>query len=92
MKILITENTVVNVGDDRGGVHAAEGDLLDVPAAVARQLVQCGRALYTVRKDDTDKSGSNTAPADVVSAAEELARERAKPASPEGGKKGKEGE
>jgi len=80
MKILITEDTVVNFGDDRGGVHVGAGELPDVPGTVARQLVQLNRALYANRKDDPDKAGRDTAPADVVKAAEDLARDRAKAA------------
>jgi hypothetical protein len=77
MKVLITENTIVNVGDDRGGVHAGAGSLPDVPADVARRLVLASRALYTNRKDDPDKAGSNTAPDEVVKAAEAVVKELA---------------
>lgn len=69
MKILLLESTVVNYGDDRGGVIEPAGALINPAASTAHLLVTHGRALYTVKGDDPSK-GLRTAPADVVKAAE----------------------
>lgn len=73
-KILITESTLINYGDDRGGVHHGVGDLPDVPKAIAADLVRSSRALYAVREDDTDKSGRNTATKEMLTAAAAIAK------------------
>lgn len=85
MKVLILENTVVNYGDDRGGVIEAAGALVSPSAATAHGLVSQGRALYTVKSDDPSK-GLKTAPADVLKAAEAAAKSTSKAAAkaPEG--------
>lgn len=79
MKMLITEPCLVNFGDDRGGIHQDAGDLPDVPKDQAIALANVGRALYTDRKDDPDKSGRNTATSEMLKAAQELAKAKAKP-------------
>lgn len=74
MKLLIIEACLVNFGDDFGGVHQCAGDLPDVPKDTARALVSSGRALYTAKTDDPDKSGRNTATPDMMRAAEAMAK------------------
>ena len=82
MEILILEDVIVNVGDDRGGVPVSAGALIDVPAPVARNLViALGRGLYANKSDDPTK-GRKTAPADVI----KLAREKAGKAAAANGK------
>jgi hypothetical protein len=89
MKILLLECTVVNYGDDRGGVIEAAGALVNPAASTAHALVNQGCALYTAKADDPSK-GLKTAPADVIAAAEAAAKaaakaiKAAKPAKPEG--------
>lgn len=73
-KLLITENCIVNYGDDRGGVDQAAGDGVDVSKDTARALVTAGRALYINKADDPDKGGRNTATKDMLKAAEAMAR------------------
>lgn len=73
-KILITEATIVNYGDDRGGVHQAIGDLPTVPKHVALDLVRANRALYADKADDFDKGGRNTATKEMLKAAEAMAK------------------
>lgn len=82
MKMLIIEGTVVNFGDDRGGVHADPGETPDVPQEAARALAQAGRALYVNRKDDPSRSGANTASAEMLKAAAAMVAARTTP--PEG--------
>jgi hypothetical protein len=83
-KILITEPTLINYGNDRGGVHHDAGELPDVPKETALALVRHGRALFVNRNDDPDKAGANTAPAELLKAAKDVATARAKspPADP----------
>lgn len=73
-KILITEATLVNYGDDRGGVHQSIGDLPTVPKHVALDLVRANRALYADKADDADKGGRNTATREMLKAAEAMAK------------------
>lgn len=87
MKILITENTLVNYGDDRGGVHADQSEIVDVTKETAGKLVGVGRALYTDKKDDPSKGAVNTATpamlkaaADVRAAKDAAEKEAGKPA------------
>ena len=77
-KMLIIAATLVNYGDDRGGVHQDAGDLIDAPKDEARKLVDAKRALYLNKTDDLDKHGRNTASAKEIKAAEDLAKARAK--------------
>lgn len=83
MKVLITEPCLVNFGDDHGGVHQAAGALPDVPKDQAIALANAGRALYVERKDDPDKNGRNTAPPEMLKAAQEMAKAASK-SRPEG--------
>lgn len=79
-KQLIIEPCIINHGDDRGGVDHAAGEIVDVPRDAAYTLAQAGRALYVDKKDDPDKSGRNTASADMLKAAADLAAAQAKAA------------
>lgn len=76
-KVLILESTVVNFGDDRGGVHQDAAELVDVSIDAARALVQAGRALYADRKDDKSKGAIHTASADMLKAADRVRKDRA---------------
>jgi len=77
-KLLIIDSTLVNYGDDRGGVHAETGEIAtDVPKETCRVLVAAGRALYVAKADDPDKNGRNTASAEMLKAAEEMAKAKA---------------
>ncbi|WP_374513792.1 hypothetical protein [Niveibacterium sp.] len=82
-KILILETCIVNYRDDRGGVAEEAGALITVDAEQARLLTTHGRALYTSKGDDATK-GRYTAPADVIKAAEAIAKEAAKDAAKSG--------
>lgn len=78
-KLLITEGTLINYADDRGGVHADAGDITqDVPKDTARKLVDAGRALYVDSKDDPRKDKADTATAEQIKAAQSLAAAKAK--------------
>ncbi|HSD36087.1 MAG TPA: hypothetical protein VLC92_01180 [Rhodocyclaceae bacterium] len=79
-KLVLLETIVVNYGDDRGGVIESAGDLITVTKETGIELTNHGRALYTRKGDDHSKGGLLTAPADVVSAAEERASTKGKPA------------
>lgn len=72
-RILMLETALVNYGDERGGVPEAAGALVNVPPDQAKTLVSFGRALYTRRGDDPTK-GLNTAPQEIVDAAESAAK------------------
>jgi len=71
-KILITENTIINYGDDRGGVDAAAGDIADVTKDTAQKLVAARRALYADKKDDHSKGALDTASAAMLKAAADV--------------------
>lgn len=73
-KLLIIEPTIVNYGDDRGGVDQQTGDIVDVPKAVASTLTKKNRALYLEKKDDPTKAGLYTASPDLVKAAQAAAK------------------
>jgi hypothetical protein len=73
MKILIIEPTLINHGDDRGGQHADIG-ITDAPKDAARAVVLAGKALYVSRADDPSKSGTHTATAEEVKAAQAAAK------------------
>lgn len=70
-KILITEPCVVTFGDDRGGVHADAGTVVNVPKDVAKTVISIGRALYVNKEDDPDKRGRDTASSELLQAAGE---------------------
>ena len=78
MKVLITETCLVNYKDDRGGVVESAPAFVDVPKDTAGMLVGAGRALYTVKTDDPDKAGSNTANKDMLEAAKAFIAAREK--------------
>jgi hypothetical protein len=83
MKVLITETCLVNYKDDRGGVVELAPAFVDVAKETAAVLVGAGRALYTIKTDDPDKAGSNTASKEMLEAAKALiaAREKAEKAA-----------
>lgn len=83
MKVLITETCLVNYKDDRGGVVELAPAFVDVAKETAAVLVGAGRALYTIKTDDPDKAGSNTAPREMLEAAKAfiLSREKAEKAA-----------
>lgn len=81
MKILIIAATLVNYGDDQGGVHEETGAVVDAPKDVAHKLVQAGRALYISKADDPAKDGRNTATKEEIKAAEALAKAAAEAAA-----------
>lgn len=74
MKALITSACLVNFGDDKGGVHQAEGALIDAPKDQVTALVNAGRALYVNKSDDPDKAGGNTATEAMLAAAADMAK------------------
>jgi len=76
-KILITENTLINYGDDRGGVDAAQGDIAEVTKDTAAKLVAARRALYTDKKDDPSKGALDTAGAEMLKAADAVRKAKA---------------
>lgn len=76
MKILLLAACLINLGDDLGGQHHDEGQIVDAPKDAATSLVRSNRALYTRREDDTDKGGRNTASREMLAAAAALAKER----------------
>ena len=87
MKILILAACLVNMGDDKGGQHTDEGEIVDPPKDVANKLVSYGRALYINKADDPDKAGANTASKDLIQAAyaSKTAKEKAAKAAAAGG-------
>lgn len=72
MKILIIEPTLINHGDDRGGQHADIG-ITDAPKDAARAVILAGKALYVSRADDPSKTGTHTATAEELKAAQAAA-------------------
>ena len=77
-KQLIIESCLVNFNDDRGGVHCAAGDIVEVPKATAIDLSRAGRTLYVEKKDDPDKHGRYTASGDMLKAAADMRKAREK--------------
>lgn len=78
MKILILSACLINLSDDKGGIHHDEGEMPDVPKEAAGALVRSGRALYVSRTDDTDKGGRNTASKEMLAAASAMNAAKAK--------------
>lgn len=78
MKILIIEATQVVLNQDIGGEHVASGEIVDVPKDQAGKLTQSNRALYVNKADDSFKDGRFTATADMLKAAEAMAKAKAK--------------
>lgn len=85
MKVLITENTQINHGDDRGGVHADAGEIVEINKDQAQKLVSVGRALYTDKKDDPRKGALDTASAAMLKAAAEVRAAKNAPKAPANG-------
>lgn len=81
MKQLVIEPCLINLGDDRGGVDHAVGEIVDVPKGIAADLSRAGRTLFVDRKDDPDKSGRYTASEAMLTAAKDMVRARKKSAS-----------
>ncbi|MEB5392787.1 hypothetical protein RXS06_29090 [Pseudomonas aeruginosa] len=77
-KILIIEPVLINLEDDRGGLHHEAGETPVVPKDTALALVRANRALYVDKGDDPDKSGRNTAGKEMLAAAKDLAAAKAK--------------
>lgn len=91
-KMLITDSTLVNFRDDRGGVHAEKYEIHDVPKDVAADLVNAGRALYVDAKDDPSKGNFNTASVELLKAAEAAVKaKKSKPAAGSDGSGGNAG-
>lgn len=78
MKIIIIEATQVVFDVDVGGEHVDSGAIVDVSKEQATKLTQANRALYVNKSDDSFKDGRYTASADMVKAAEALAKSKAK--------------
>jgi hypothetical protein len=76
-KVLITTPVLINFEDDRGGLHHDAGDTPVVPKDTALALVRADRALFVSKSDDPDKSGRNTATAEMLKAAADLAAAKA---------------
>lgn len=81
MKQLVIEPCLINLGDDRGGVDHAAGEIVDVQKGIAGDLARAGRTLFVDRKDDPDKHGRYTASEAMLSAAKDMVRARKKAAS-----------
>lgn len=81
MKILILETCLVNFGDDHGAEVVEAPAIVDVNKDTARALIAPGRALYTQKADDPEKGAPNTAPADLLKAAQVAIAEKAKAAA-----------
>lgn len=67
-KLLMISACLVNMGDDRGGVHQDANTVVDVPKDVASALVLNERALYTDPKDDPGKGRSTATDAQIKQA------------------------
>lgn len=76
-KVLIIEPTIVNFGDDRGGVHQDPADTPDVSKDAARVLTLSGRALYLDKRDDPSRGALYTASPEMTKAAQKMAAARA---------------
>ena len=81
MKLLILETCLVNFGDDHGAEVVEAPAIVDVNKDTARALIAPGRALYTQKADDPEKGAPNTAPADLLKAAQAAIAEKAKAAA-----------
>lgn len=77
-KLLVIEPCIINFGDDRGGVDCAAGDIVEVQKDTAAALARVNRTLYVDKKDDPDKTGRYTASAEMLKAAEAMAKKSAK--------------
>lgn len=81
MQILITDTTIVNFGDDKGGQVIEAPNLPDVNKDTAKALVISGRALYVHKADDPEKGAPNAASPEMIKAAKAAIAERDKAAS-----------
>lgn len=81
MKLLILETCLVNFGDDHGAEVVEAPAIIDVNKDTARALVAPGRALYTNKADDPEKGAPNTAPAELLKAAQAAIADKAKAAA-----------
>lgn len=77
-KQLVIEPCIINFGDDRGGVDHAAGDIVEVQKDTANNLARANRTLYVDKKDDPDKHGRYTASAEMLRAAEKMAKAASK--------------
>jgi len=77
-EVLIVEPCIINHGDDRGGVHNDAGDVVTCNKENALKLAQMGRCLYVSREDDPDKASIYTASKEMLKAAQDMAKQRAK--------------
>lgn len=86
-KMLIVETTVVNYGDDRGGVVETAGTQVSVPKEAGAELAKANRALYLDKSDDFTREWRYTATPALVRAAKaaSAASEPKQPAGGEGG-------
>lgn len=75
-KQLIIEACIINLGD--GGVPHEPGEIADIPKDTALSMARMGRTLYVDRKDDSDKSGRYTASAEMLKAAQDMAKAKSK--------------
>lgn len=81
-KQLVIESCLINFGDDRGGVHCEVGETVEVPKGTAIDLARAGRTLFVDKKDDPDKHGRHTASADMLKAAADMQKTKAKADKP----------
>lgn len=79
-KILVIAACLINTGDDRGGVHADEGDITEAPKDTARFLADVGRVLYVDEKDDHTKPARYTASEAMLKAAQAMAKAKSQAA------------
>ncbi len=80
-KVLIIESCLINLGDDRGGVDHALGDIAEVTKDTAHALAHAGRVLYVDAKDDPSKAHLHTASKEMLKAAEQAAKAAEKAAA-----------
>lgn len=80
MKVLVIAACILNLGDDRGGLHHDVGEVADIPKGQAESLARADRVLYVNRKDDPTKTGQFTASEAMLKAAEALEAEKVKAA------------
>ena len=78
MKIIIIEACLVVFQVDLGGEAVESGTIVDITKEQAAKLTQANRALYVNKADDSFKDGRFTATAEMVKAAEALAKSKAK--------------
>ena len=77
-EVLIIEPCIINHGDDRGGIHNDSGEVVVCNKENALKLAHMGRCLFVSREDDPDKAGIYTASKEMLKAAQDMAKARAK--------------